>query len=404
VANFNVTDPACTINVPCNFTSTSTDDDAVTGWSWDFNGDGTVDATTASATYTYTAAATYSVILTVRDAQGLSHLKAAHITIVPVTPVNTPPTAGFTHSCADGACTFTSTSTDTDGSITTYLWAFGDNATSPLEDATHTYTITAATDFTVSLTVTDDDGATDVESQTVSVPPNTTPTAGFTHTCSAANCSFTSTSTDAAPGTITTYAWDFGDGATSAVSSPSHRYVIVNPRDFTVTLTVTDNQGATDVETRTIAVSPPLPGAEGCTTSGIRTDCRLDIAAQSIIKLKLIGLSCTLNGQRVVIPAPSLDQVFLAVCDRAVGDSTKIFGGIGDRAFIYEAGSQATIRFVQGTASRGEPTPGPPAAQLTGSFPNWIINFEDGANPGAPDEPDFTDVVLQVQAVPPGTR
>jgi PKD repeat protein len=198
-----------------------------------------------------------------------------------------------------------------------------------------------------------------------------------------------------------TYAWDFGDGATAAVSNPSHRYAIITPRNFTVTLTVTDNGGATDVETQTITVSPPAPGAEGCTTSDIRTDCLLDIVDRSIIKLKLIGISCTLNGERVVIPPPSSDQVFLSVCSRTVGDSTKIFGGVGDRAFIYEAGTQATIRFVQGTPGRSEPTPGAPMAQLTGSFPSWTIYYEDGANPALPGEPDFSDVVLQVEAVPP---
>jgi len=111
-------------------------------------------------------------------------------------------------------------------------------------------------------------------------------------------------------------------------------------------------------------------------------------------------VSCTLNGERVVIPPPSSDQVFLGVCFRAVGDSTKIFGGISDRAFIFEAGSQVTIRFVQGTAGPGEPAPASPAGQLTGTFPNWVINFEDGGNPGAADEPDFADVVLGVEAVP----
>jgi hypothetical protein len=128
-------------------------------------------------------------------------------------------------------------------------------------------------------------------------------------------------------------------------------------------------------------------------------DCLLDIAERSTIKLKLIGISCDLAGQRVVIPPPSGDQVFLGVCSRAVGDSTRIFGGPGDTAFIYEAGSQATIRFVQGNAGAGDPTPNAPAAQLTGTFPNWTINFEDGDNPGGAGEPDFTDVVLQVDAI-----
>jgi PKD repeat protein len=489
VASFAV--PPCTINVPCDFVSTSTDDAQVTAWSWDFDGDGNADATTASASFTYATAGTFNVSLTVHDAQGLSQTKTNTITIAPVNPANTPPTAGFTNTCNAADCSFTSTSTDAaPGTIATYAWDFGDGATADVNNPTHSYTVTAPTDFTVTLTVTDNEGATDVETQTVSVaPPNTPPTAGFTHTCNAANCSFTSTSTDAAPGTIATYAWDFGDGGTSAVSNPSHGYAVVNPTDFTVTLTVTDNEGATDLETQTItvapsappntpptagfshtcnaahcsftststdvapgtiatyawdfgdgataalsnpshgyavinptdftvtltvtdnegatdvesqtvSVAPPPPGAEGCTTSGTRVDCLLDIAERSNIKLKLTGISCTLYGERVVIPPPSGDQVFLYVCLRAVGDSTKIFGGPGDSAFVYEAGSQATIRFRQGTADAGEPTPSAPVGQLTGSFPNWTINFEDGANPGGPGEPDFTDVVLQVEAIP----
>jgi PKD repeat protein len=335
----------------------------------------------------------------------LSQTKTSTITIAPVNPANTPPTAGFTHTCDAADCSFTSTSTDVaPGTIAAYAWDFGDGATADVNDPTHSYTVTAPTDFTVTLTVADNEGATDVETQTVTVAPaalpNTPPTAGFTHTCNAANCSFTSTSTDVAPGTIMTYAWDFGDGATAAVSDPSHGYAIINPTDFTVTLTVTDNEGATDVETQTITVSPPPPGAEGCTTSGTRVDCLLDIADQSTIKLKLTAISCDLQGERVTIPQPIGDQVFLNVCTRTVGDSTKIFGGPTDSAIVFEAGTQARIRFTQGTAGGGEPTPSAPAAQLTGSFPNWTINFEDGANPGAPGEPDFTDVVLEVEAVP----
>jgi hypothetical protein len=128
-------------------------------------------------------------------------------------------------------------------------------------------------------------------------------------------------------------------------------------------------------------------------------DCALDITARSTIKLKLLGLSCTLDGQRIIIPDIG-DQVFLGVCLRTVGDSTRIFGGPLDEAIVFEPGSQVHIRFVQGTADGDEPVPAPPAGQLTGTFPNWTINFEDGGNPGGPGEPDFSDVVLGVEAVP----
>jgi PKD repeat protein len=408
VASFAV--PACTINVACDFASTSTDDAAVTAWSWDFDGDGTADATTATASFTYTAAGTFDVTLTVRDAEGLSGTKTSSITIdpegsPPPPPDNPAPTASFDFSCTDADCSFTSTSADAaPGTIVSYAWDFGDGAVSDLPNPSHSYSVTASTDFTVSLTVTDNEGATDVVTYTVTVAPapvpNTPPTAGFTHTCDAEDCSFTSTSTDVPPGTITGFAWEFGDGGTANVANPSHSYAVVNPTDFTVKLTVTDDQGATDVETQTITVSPPPPGAEGCTTVGTRIECLLDITSRSTIKLKLLGVSCSLDHQRITIPAPIGDQVFLGVCSRVAGDSTKIFGGPADTAIVFEPGSQVHIKFNQGTPGAGEPTPAAPSAHFLGSFPNWTIEFEDGQNPGGPGEPDFADVVLGVTAVP----
>lgn len=402
VANFTL--PSCTINVPCDFASTSTDDVQVTAWSWDFNGDGTADATTANASFTYTTAGTFDVSLTVQDAQGLSQTKTGAITIAAAIPGNTPPTAAFSFTCTAADCSFTSTSTDAaPGTIAAYAWDFGDGTGATVNNPAHSYSVTASTDFTVKLTVTDNEGATGVVTQTVTVAPavNSPPTASFTQSCNlGATCSFTSTSTDAAPGSIAAYAWDFGDGTTATVANPTHVYLISLPTDFTVTLTVTDNQGATGVVTQTFTVPTRPPVAEGCTTSGTQVDCALNITARSNIKLKLIGVNCSLRKERVVIPPPSSDQVFLAVCTRAVGDSTKIFGGPLDTPFVYEAGSQVWIRFDQGIPDAAHPILDPPAGVVTGTFPNWVINFEDGANPGAPGEPDFTDVVLQVDAIP----
>jgi PKD repeat protein len=400
VADFAV--PPCALNVPCNFTS-STDDAAVTQWRWDFDGDGNPDADTETAVFIYTAAGDFDVGLAVSDAEGLSHSKIRAITLAPVDPANTPPAASFTDACEATTCSFSSTSTDVaPGSIAGHAWNFGDGATADVANPSHSYTVTAPTDFTVTLTVTDDVGASDVATRTVSVAPatqpNTPPTAGFTHSCQAASCTFASTSTDVAPGSIVGHAWTFGDGATAEVNNPSHTYSVTAPTEFTVTLTVTDDEGATDVETWTVSVSPPSPVAEGCTTGGTRVDCALDVTSRSTIKLKLLAVSCDLRKQRITVPQG--DQVFLNVCSSTAGDSTRIFGGPLDEAWIFEPGSQVLLRFNQGIPDEGEPALPAPAARVTGTFPNWTINFEDGDNAGGEGEPDFTDVVLGVEAVP----
>ncbi|MDX1459678.1 MAG: PKD domain-containing protein [Xanthomonadales bacterium] len=84
---------------------------------------------------------------------------------------NTDPVASFTHSCTELACNFSDTSTDADGSITGWSWDFGDGNGSTAQNPAHSFA--SAGSYTVSLTVTDDDGLTDNTSTlvTVSVPP-----------------------------------------------------------------------------------------------------------------------------------------------------------------------------------------------------------------------------------------
>ena len=84
---------------------------------------------------------------------------------------NQAPTASFTYSCTDLSCSFTDTSSDSDGSIASHAWTFGDGGSSSAADPSHTYGADGT--YTVTLTVTDDDGATDASSQSVSVagPP-----------------------------------------------------------------------------------------------------------------------------------------------------------------------------------------------------------------------------------------
>ncbi|GAA3472294.1 LamG-like jellyroll fold domain-containing protein [Nonomuraea roseola] len=90
-------------------------------------------------------------------------------------PANQPPTASFTVSCEDLECAFDGTaSDDADGTVEGYAWNFGDGQSGTGADATHTYQV--AGDYTVTLTVTDDDSATGQSSQVaVPRPPDNPP-------------------------------------------------------------------------------------------------------------------------------------------------------------------------------------------------------------------------------------
>ncbi len=81
---------------------------------------------------------------------------------------NIPPVASFTTDCNNLICNFdASSSYDTDGSVTSYQWDFGDGLTSSGVNVVHNYTTTGS--YTVSLTVTDDYGLSSEDSLSVAV-------------------------------------------------------------------------------------------------------------------------------------------------------------------------------------------------------------------------------------------
>ncbi|MBL0165050.1 MAG: pre-peptidase C-terminal domain-containing protein [Xanthomonadales bacterium] len=85
---------------------------------------------------------------------------------------NNPPVANFSFSTSNLVATFTDSSTDSDGSISSRSWNFGDSTTSTATNPSHTYA--AAGTYSVALTVTDNGGATNsvTKSVTVTAPPS----------------------------------------------------------------------------------------------------------------------------------------------------------------------------------------------------------------------------------------
>ncbi len=172
---------------------------------------------------------------------------------------NQPPTAAFTHSSSFLTASFDgSGSSDADGVVVSYSWNFGDG-TPAGSGASPNHTYGSAGTYTVALTVTDDDGDTGSISHSVTVtapPPNIPPTAAFTSSTTFLQASFDSSGSSDADGSITARSWNFGDGSPAASGvSPTHDYATGGT--YSVTLTVTDNNGATDSVSHNVTVNAP---------------------------------------------------------------------------------------------------------------------------------------------------
>jgi PKD repeat protein len=102
--------------------------------------------------------------------------------------------------------------------------------------------------------VTDNSGATASTTKTVTATAKPLPPlASFTASMDNLTGSFDASGSSDPDGTITDYAWDFGDGATSTRAAPNHTYTTAG--SYPVTLTVTDNSGATASTTKTVTAT-----------------------------------------------------------------------------------------------------------------------------------------------------
>jgi len=85
------------------------------------------------------------------------------------------------------------------------------------------------------------------------------PTASFTADCAGSlTCSFDGSASTDPDGSISSYAWDFGDSQTGTGATPSHTYGSAGA--YTVKLTVTDNAGKTASTTKQVQAGAPPTG------------------------------------------------------------------------------------------------------------------------------------------------
>jgi len=233
-------------------------DGSIVSYFWDF-GDGT-NGTGMTVNHSYADDGTYIVTLKITDNDGATDTANATKTVL-----NRPPGAIFTESAetvyTGEAITFNaSDSYDPDGAIVTYFWDFGDSTNAIGVTVEHTYATNGT--FIVTLTVTDDDGASDSASSTKTILVNETPVALLTESAETVYTAeviyFNASSSYDPDGTIVSYFWDFGDGTNATGVIVSHAYA--DDGTYTVTLTITDNDGAASAATatKTVLNRPPV--------------------------------------------------------------------------------------------------------------------------------------------------
>ncbi len=173
------------------------------------------------------------------------------------------------------------TNPDSSGSIVNYEWDFGDGSTGTDVRPTHTYSTNGL--YTATLTVTDNDDLTDDDTARVriwvidfsEIPDlDFDPSADCSGPYSATlgdSITFDGTGSEFGGGTVT-FAWDFGDGSSSAEEDPTYTYGAEGI--YTVTFVVTDDEGDTDICTTTATItaatmnSPPTVDCTVLETAG----------------------------------------------------------------------------------------------------------------------------------------
>jgi len=345
-------------------------DGTIVSYSWNF-GDGT-NAIGMIATHTYAENGTYTVTLTVTDNDGSTASTSATKTVL-----NRPPVASFTSSPSapytSDAVTFNaSASYDSDGTIVSYFWTFGDGTNGTGMVVTHSYVENG--NYTVTLRATDNDGATASINATKTILDRL-PVASFTASATAVDkgqpVTFNASTSYDPDGTIASYFWSFGDETNATGQVVSHSYGYVG--SYTVTLTVTDNDNSTSSTYLVVTVGnkPPLAS--------------FTVSASTVYT----NVSVTFNASASYDPDGTIASYFWSF-----GDGTNATGMVATHAYVNNGLYSATLEVtdndgaVNTTARSITVLNRPPVASFTVSSSSVSTGTSVYFNASASYDPD----------------
>ena len=213
-----------------------------TSWRWDF-GDGS-QSSAQNPQHQYSNPGTYNVMLTISNGSATKSVTRTLTVIAALTP-------GFSYSPVNPesgeSIQFQDTSS---GNPSSWNWNFGDGTTSNLKNPTHIYNNSGS--FTVTLQVSNGYYTKSIsKSVTVLAPITVDFSYSPANPVAGQDVQFVNGST----GSITGYSWNFGDGSTSTLKDPTHKFNSAG--SYTVTLTATGPRGSKSTS-KTITVNQSL--------------------------------------------------------------------------------------------------------------------------------------------------
>lgn len=237
--------------VTFNASASAPNGGTIISYFWNFGDGMTANVTSEITTHVYLSFGNYTVMLTVKDSEGLTNSCSKVIAVIDY------PTADFTYSLiypiAGETVTFdASTSTPNGGTIVSYFWDFGDGTNATELVTSHIYDTFGT--YTVTLKIVDSEELANSTSKPINVRQH--PTANFTYSpplpMVGESVTFNASLSEPNGGTIATYTWDFGDTQTGIGITANHTYSTYGT--YNVTLTVTDTEGLSNTFTQTIRI------------------------------------------------------------------------------------------------------------------------------------------------------
>lgn len=265
--NFTMSPTPALANVPVTFDASSSQPGSgattITAYAWSF-GDGT-SGSGRTVTHTFTGQQTFNVTLTATNDRGLSASVTVATGVGGVAPATLKAVFSPAAPQAGQTVVFNADQSVASAghSLTSFSWDFGDGGTASGSVATHVFANTGT--YNVVLTALDDTG----QRAGITLPVSVVGSGGSGGSATVASFSsspsspvvgqvvfFNAGASSAATGrTLSSYAWDFGDGTTLVAQTSSANHTFTNSGSFTVSLTVTDSAGTTAKTTNSVTVA-----------------------------------------------------------------------------------------------------------------------------------------------------